>query len=197
MKKFCVFILVGLFFISSFTYAATFKDLLSSHWAYKYITSLTAKNVINGYTDGTFKPEGTITNAEFIKLVVMAGLPDWIDINDAESNLDHWAGTYVWIAERYGIIKTGNYNLSNLDKPITRLEMARIISKADLIMKGNDIATNSKVKFNDVLTLNNDDLMLLRHACSKNLITGYSDNTFKPYNNMTRAEAATMIYRFN
>ena len=42
----------------------------------------------------------------------------------------------------------------------------------------------------------NDDLLLLKHACSKELITGYTDNSFKPFNNMTRAEAATMIYRF-
>ncbi len=195
MKRTISFLLIIIMIFSS-VYALAFKDLPTNHWAYEYIMYLTSKNVINGYKDGTFKPNGTVTNAEFIKLVVMAALPDWIDINDAESNLDHWAGPYVWIAERYGVITSGSINLSNIDKPITRIEMVRIITRADLLMRGNSLSTNEKVKFKDVLSLNNDDLLYLRHACSKNLITGYSDNTFKPYNNMTRAEAATMIYRF-
>ena len=176
--------------------AISFKDISNSHWAYNYIISLAKENVINGYTDNTFKPGGTITNAEFIKLVVMSALPDWIDINDAESKMNHWAGKYIWIAERYGVINAGSINSSNINNPITRIEMVRIISRADLLMKGNKLDTTNKVTFKDVLALNNDDLLFLKHACSKGLITGYTDNTFKPYNNMTRAEAATMIYRF-
>ena len=58
----------------------------------------------------------------------MSALPDWIDINDAESKINHWAGRYVWIAERYGVLKAGSINISNIDKPITRIEMARIIT---------------------------------------------------------------------
>ena len=195
MKRTISFLLIIIMIFSS-VYALTFKDLATNHWAYEYTMYLTSKNVINGYKDGTFKPNGTVTNAEFIKLVVMAALPDWIDIDDAESNLNHWAGPYIWIAERYGVITSGSINLSNIDKPITRIEMVRIITRADLLMRGNSLSTNEKIKFKDVLSLNNDDLLYLRHACSKKLITGYSDNTFKPYNNMTRAEAATMIYRF-
>ena len=176
-------------------FALSFRDINSSHWAYKYVIELTTNKVINGYTDGTFKPENTITRGEFVKLVVMSALPDWININDAESNFNHWASNYIWIAERYGLITTGSINLKNIDEPITRIEMVRIIVKADLTMKGNSLETKEKVKFKDVISLNNDDLLLLKHACSKELITGYTDNTFKPYNNMTRAEAAMVIYR--
>lgn len=195
------YLLVIIIVFLSFTFcsnilAISFKDLSNSHWAYKYIISLASENIINGYTDSTFKPNGTITNAEFIKLVIMSALPDWIDIDDAESRMDHWAGKYIWIAERYGVISAGSINTSNIDKPITRIEMVRIISRADLLMKGNKLSTTNKVTFNDVLSLNNEDLLLLKHVLNKGLITGYTDNTFKPYNNMTRAEAATMIYRF-
>ncbi len=195
-KKFICFFLAVSLVIRSSVFAVSYKDIKQSYWAYKYITTLTNNKVINGYEDGSFRPENTITNAEFIKLVVMAALPEWIDINDAESNFNHWASRYIWIAERYGLIKTGSINLENIDNPITRIEMVRIIVKADLTMKGNKLETSEKVKFKDVISLNNDDLLLLKHACSKNLITGYSDNTFRPHNNMTRAEAATIIYRF-
>lgn len=197
MKKIIVFSLLAvMIFLQTSVLAISFKDINSSHWAYKYVIDLTTSKVINGYTDGTFKPENTITRAEFIKLVVMAALPDWIDINDAEATINHWAAKYIWIAERYGLIATGSINLNNIDEPITRIEMVRIITKADLTMKGNELATNEKVRFKDVISLNSEDLLLLKHAYSKELITGYTDNTFKPYANMTRAEAATMIYRF-
>ena len=197
MRKIFVYLFLASFLLfQSSVFAASFRDMNVSHWAYKYVITLTNNNVINGYNDGTFRPEGTITNAEFIKLVVMAALPEWIDINDAESNFEHWASRYVWIAERYGLIKTGSITLENIDIPITRIEMVRIIVKADLTMKGNSLATSEKVKFKDVISLNSDDLLLLKHACSKNLITGYTDNTFRPQSNMTRAEAATIIYRF-
>ena len=197
MRKIFVYLFLASFLLfQSSVFAASFRDMNVSHWAYKYVITLTNNNVINGYNDGTFRPEGTITNAEFIKLVVMAALPEWIDINDAESNFEHWASRYVWIAERYGLIKTGSITLENIDIPITRIEMVRIIVKADLTMKGNSLSTSEKVKFKDVISLNSDDLLLLKHACSKNLITGYTDNTFRPQSNMTRAEAATMIYRF-
>lgn len=196
-RKFISSLFLLSFLFCNLSYAISFKDMNSSHWAYKYVTELSSRNVINGYTDNTFRPEGTITKGEFIKLVVMAALPEWIDIDDAESNFNHWAAPYIWIAERYGIISSGTVTLKNVDIAITRIEMVRIISKADITMKGSSLETKEKVKFNDVLSLNNDDLLLIRHACSKGLITGYTDNSFKPFNNMTRAEAATMIYRFS
>ncbi len=197
MKKILLCFLVCTMAISNVAKAATFWDLKESHWAYKYINVLTSQGIINGYTDHSFKPEGTITNGEFIKLIVMAALPDWIDLNDAESNLSHWAGKYIWIAERYGVLKAGTITLKNIDHPISRIDMVRIISKADLLMKGNSLKGSAKIKFNDVLSLNTEDLQLLKHALSENLITGYSDNTFRPDANMTRAEATTMIYRFS
>ena len=197
MKKFFINFLICAFIVFKIVNAISFWDLHASHWAYTYITSLTEKGVINGYEDMSFKPEGTITNGEFIKLVVMASLPEWIDLNDAESKLNHWAGKYVWIAERYGVLNEGSIKLSNIDTPITRIDMVRIIAKADLLMKGNSLKTNQKIKFSDVLSLNSEDMQLLKHALSKNLITGYTDNTFRPTLNMTRAEAATMIYRLS
>lgn len=183
-------------FLVNVVQAVSFWDLPNSYWAKSYIMKLTSEGVINGYQDGSFRPDGTITNAEFIKLVIMSALPEWIDLNDAESNLNHWAGKYIWIAERYGVIKEGSITNKNIDTSITRIEMVRIIAKADLVMKGNDLKLNEKIKFKDVISLNSEDLQLLKHALSRNLITGYIDNTFRPTLNMTRAEAATMIYRF-
>jgi len=46
-----------------------FSDVPASHWAVKYINSAEAKGWINGYPDGTFKPEDYINRAEVVTLV--------------------------------------------------------------------------------------------------------------------------------
>lgn len=49
---------------------ATFKDLKSSHWAYKHIQEGVKAGFIAGYPDGTFKPEQIVSNAEFMRMLV-------------------------------------------------------------------------------------------------------------------------------
>ena len=45
-----------------------FSDVAASHWAYEAISSAAAKGWVNGYSDGTFRPENAITRAEVAKL---------------------------------------------------------------------------------------------------------------------------------
>ncbi len=180
-------------------FAATFSDINEEHWAYSYVSDLTTANVISGYPDGTFKPEGTISRAEFLKLLIQASLPKGISIDGAPSAgelPEHWATKYVGAANRYRIVEPGSITIENVDQPITRIEMALMIAKADVNMRYNTIDASKSVTFNDYDEMTAEQLRYLTHSVSKGLITGYPDNTFKPENNMTRAEAATMIYRY-
>lgn len=178
------------------TYAVTFSDLDAGHWAYEYITTLTDSGVINGYTDGTFRPSGTITRGEFVKLVMSSCIPSYWDLEEVGASFEHWAASYVMIAEMQGVLEAGEFNVDNIDQPITRIEMMRLISKADTIMKESPYELTKAYSFTDVGTISVDDALLLQHAYGKGYIAGYEDGTFKPEKTMTRAEAATMIYRF-
>jgi peptide/nickel transport system substrate-binding protein len=87
--------------------AAGFKDVAASYWAYDEITALTAKKVITGYPDGTFKAEGKVTREEFAKMIVVAkGLalykPAAAKFTDVTTT--RWSYGYVEAAARAGYI---------------------------------------------------------------------------------------------
>ena len=199
MKK-VVTLILTLIIISTMllmpTYAVSFTDLESGHWAYEYITTLADAGVINGYTDGTYKPSGTVKRSEFVKLVMAAAIPSYWDMEEVGQNFDHWAASYVLLAEMQGVLEVGEYTKENIDEPITRIEMMRLVSKADTIMKKSPYEMSKPYTFNDVGAISVDDAFLLQHAFGKGYITGYDDGSFKPEKTMTRAEAVTMIYRF-
>ncbi|MFI3211535.1 MAG: S-layer homology domain-containing protein, partial [Peptostreptococcaceae bacterium] len=48
----------------------SFPDVATSHWAYDYITDYAQRGILDGYQDGTFKPNQNITRAEFMKVMV-------------------------------------------------------------------------------------------------------------------------------
>lgn len=182
----------------SCVFANSFGDLTAEHWAYNYITTLTSEGIINGYPeDNTFRPEATISRAEYLKLVVASSLPKTINIEDAPTSLDHWVGKYLYLAETYGVVSKGAWTLENIDLPITRMEMALIVAKADMMLKGNAMNASMELTFNDADQISAEDTRFLKHTVARGFINGYpEDNTFRPNNNMTRAEAATIIYRY-
>ena len=182
--------------ICTISYAKEFPDVDSSHWAIEYISKLSDEGVINGYDDGTYRPEGTVKRSEFLKLVMAAVWPSYLDLEEVPAPFDHWAAPYVGLAEIDGVLEKGEYTLENIEEPITRIEMAKIIAKADMYEKYNSAQYGEQLGFLDIGELDTEDRLLLTHAYVSGLIKGYDNGTFKPNKTMTRAEAATMIYRF-
>jgi len=199
MKKGVIIMLIAMLIMStmSIALAKEFPDVPADHWALKYIDELSDKGVINGYDDGTYQPSGTVKRGEFIKLVVASVFPSWMSIDEIEGGIDHWAGPYLKFAEMYSLIDPGTVTLENIDEPITRMEMARLVVYSDVIILQHDSHYKQDVEFLDIASLPLKDVYVLSHATNTGLITGYEDNTFKPEQTMTRAEAATMIWRFN
>ena len=72
MKKIVSFaLLISIILCSSVSFAATvnFSDMNASHWAYNSVFELVSKGTVNGYPDGTFRPSGIVTYAEFEKMI--------------------------------------------------------------------------------------------------------------------------------
>ena len=69
------------------TNSTTFSDVNQSSWYYDDLNKLSTLGIVNGYPDGTFKPENTLTRGEFIKMLTMVA-EIW---SDKKLTGVHWA----------------------------------------------------------------------------------------------------------
>ena len=174
--------------------------IFEEHWASKSIVKSTKIGLIEGYlqSDGSyaFKPEQAITRAEFIKMAIILSTNRTFDFNTVPSDMNHWAGKYVKIAEMQNVVPKGLYNDSNLDEAITRIEMICILSKIQINMKGVAQNTLGKLQYTDIGGLTNDEKAMLLHAAKYTLISDMLETTtFEPNKNLTRAEATVAIMK--
>ena len=161
---------------------------IDGHWAQNYIDYLVGIGAISGYPDGTFRPDAPITRAEFAKVIV-----DAFELKGTgkvfDDTADHWAKNYVAIAAANGIVLGYNENEFGPDDLITREQMAIMIVKAAGLKEQSGV-----LDFIDEGNVSSWAYNWVVSAVDNNLMSGYEDNSFKPLNNATRAEAVTVIY---
>lgn len=153
------------------------------HWAEKAVESQYKKDIISGKTASEFDPDGALTFAEWVTLVVRKLGIEPIQTADTS----HWAAPYIEAAKSMGIIA----DMYKYDSEITRAEMCEIIVAALEKTKGKAIE-GAKVSFNDINAYNSE---ALSKAVALGIVSGYENNTFRPYSNLTRAEAASILER--
>ncbi len=164
-----------------------------SHWANKQIQEFINNGCINGYEDGTFKPDNSITRAEFIKIVNnYFGFSSKSNksFNDVSSR--DWFYNDVCIAKEAGYIngyEDGNFRP---DKTITREEVAKIF----VSIKHNKDFTYDKIQnFVDSSNVSEWAKPYVEGAIEAKYINGNEKGELNLTNNITRAEAVVMISR--
>jgi len=151
---------------------------------------------IEGFTDGTFGPDKTITRAQFIKIVVELAVNKNFDYGAIPISTSHWVGKWLAVAEMQNIIKKDQFSYDELDKPITRIEMICILSNTQINMKGIDLFTDANLSYTDISDLTEKERELLLHACKYELLDGMTEtDEIRPHDNLTRGEAVRAILR--
>lgn len=166
---------------------ASFSDI-AGHWAQNKIEDLVALGVLSGYPDGTFKPDNTITRAEFATALVKAfKLAPQKGKNFADT-AQHWARDYIATAASNGIVNGYDNETFGPDDLITREQMAVMIVKAKKLTMVSEGAS-----FEDGGKISAWAGSAVATAAEQGIINGYPDNTFNPAGNATRAEAVTVL----
>lgn len=180
-KKLITFILLCTLIFSSIGFASAaqttkdFSDLKSSHWAYMNVMSMVDKGVIKGYEDGTFKPNGTLTYGEFIKMVAV----EVTGKDVATKGGRDWAVPYYNAAIDAKLLSSNDIPQNYLNRAISRADMAYLVTHA--------VDTNFDATQMQLLKMNIPDIAkagnrqdVVAKAYGSGIITGYSDYTFEP-----------------
>ena len=170
----------GVFSLGIVTSIKVFTDVSSSTWCYKYVTELSDADVIDGYQDGTFRPNNNVTYGQALKLIMLA-----TGYQELAPTGSHPFSGYLSRAQRDGLVS----GTVDLDAPITRLAVAQIAAKAmDL-----DTEDLSSVKpFTDT----NDVYVQALNAAG--IVEGYFSNgtsTYRPGNYLTRGQISAIVWR--
>lgn len=105
-----------------------FTDVAEGDWYNNAISTLTNVGVINGYPDGTFRPNASITRAEIVKIAV--SFFEFVEENDRLfSDVEgHWAEAYIAAAAEKGLVNGYPDGSFKPDRNVTRAEAVTIIN---------------------------------------------------------------------
>ena len=158
-------------------------------------------NYVNGYEDGTFRPQNNITRAEAVTLLSRLLVSDSLikgkitsNYTDVESGA--WYESYIGFFQNLGFLDLISRDFGLKFAPteyITRGEFTQLIYE---IAQSTSDSPSVKLKNFSDISETNKYLAAINFAVSEGIVTGYDDGTFKPANNITRAEVVTMVNRF-
>lgn len=169
---------------------------ISDHWAREVINAIADKNIVKGYEDSTFKPNNSITRAEFLTILYNSGLAETADINGdtefADVTGNEWYYSYVkWGAENNLIVgyEDNTFRGNNI---ISRQEMAVVISKF-IELAGIELDKSEAVEFVDYDTIAPWAKEYVDAISAYGIVKGDNKNCYLPNKDLTRAEMAVII----
>ena len=168
------------------------KDI-NGHWAEENMRRFTKLGYVNGYEDNTFRPDDTITRAEFVKLVNRVfNLKNKVNENFTDVYTWDWYYDEICIAFNSGYIngyEDGSFKPNNM---ITRQEAMKIITS---LKNTKDSNLDKILLFNDYMQIEEWAKPYVEGAIESGYIKGDENNNINPQNKLTRAEAVTMLNR--
>ena len=167
----------------------TLTDMSSEHWAYEAVKTLGNAGVINGFEDGTFRPEDVVTREQFIKMLVAAFEMKADSATCSYSDVPKAAWYYesVAIATEKGITK-GYGNTFGTGTSITREDAAVMIYRII------EAAQAEAEAFSDDSVISSYAKDAVYALAGNGVINGMGDGSFAPKASLTRAQAAKIIF---
>lgn len=174
--------------------SAYFNDVANMSWAVEPIDSLYRQGALNGFSDGSFKPNNNVTRAEFVKMLICSfGL----ESDSAECALrdvgeGDWYYKYAAIANVLGIVNGDENSNFNPGRNITREDAAVMLYRT--AVKAGYILDGDGQSFTDGEYIAAYAREAVSRMSANGIINGMGNGAFSPKASCTRAQAAKMIY---
>ncbi len=174
-----------------------FTDTADAQWAEKSIISLYNKGIISEAADGKFRPNDSVTRAEFVKMLTVA-----LRITDKSAHVtlgdvsqSDWFYTYVSAAVNYGLVLGDEHGNFNPNDQITRQDICVIISRAMDKLGYPMLGDNGNLFIDDYMISDYAKSAVYRMRTHE-IVNGTGDGSFAPLADATRAATAKMIDTF-
>lgn len=173
-----------------------FSDTIG-HWAKDFIDEAESLKLMNGYADGTFRPEVKLTRAQAASLVVRTLKLEAKNSAPFTDISSYAALTKEEIAAAYeaGIVKGSNGKF-NPSAKVTRAQLALMLSRGYAHQKGVAYVPKKKAPFNDIHAYDEESVNAITMLYDFGIAAG-ANGQFKPANPTTRAHAAKMVVNYH
>jgi S-layer homology domain len=189
---------VAPFVVSAPSFAQTaFNDVQSNYWAAQFIQELSARQIIAGFPDGSFKPDQAVTRAQFAAMVRKAfqKAPQRQGIRFADVPSNFWASSAIQEAYTTGFLSGYPNNRFEPNQAIPRQQV--------LVSLANGLGYSASSDIESTLSYYNDSSNIAGYARSpiaaateKQMVVNYPNVKFlNPESVATRAQVAAFIYQ--
>lgn len=162
---------------------------INDHWAREEIEEFCGYGIINGYSDGTFKPNNMVTRAEFITMIDNLFKFETEDENYFNDVVESdWYSQQVSKASAEGIIKGYNNEFRPNDS-ISRQEAAVVLTKAFKLSSESE----TSMEFADGNQISDWARSYMKALVESGYMKGRGENMLAPLENLTRAEALVLL----
>lgn len=184
---------VPAFSVTADAKSTSFSDVKEGHHFYEGVMNLTARGVINGYTDGTYRPGENITRAQAAKILASALDLDTKNVKDPgfkDVKKGHRFYGEIAALVDAGVIKGFNDGTFRPDGNLTRSQMSQ------LLVLGFDfeVEKHSNLPFKDVNS-GHWFANYIQTLYSNEITAGTTATTFSPDAIVTRGQVAAFVYK--
>lgn len=175
---------------------SVFTDI-KGHWAENEILMTYVEGRVNGFGDGRFGPNDTVTLAQFLTIMCREEAEKEKSNGTLSYSSDTWWSAYYNFALKHNILMESMFPTERANTPISREEMVYLLSNY-YRYKNFKTENQKNVDIQGLADFNEIDARYranVQYAYVNGLISGKGDNLFCPKDTLTRAEACTVLYR--
>ncbi|BAY25722.1 S-layer domain-containing protein [Calothrix sp. NIES-2100] len=173
-----------------------FDDVSENHWAKDFIAELAALQIIQGFPDGSFRPDEQLTRAQFAAMLSQAF--DKVQVRNPISFRDvstkHWAYNAIREAYSTGFLAVSGSQF-NPAQSLSRLEVLLTIARG-LNYTFSGSTETILAAYTDITSIRSDVRSAIAALTQRGIVVNYPDvQTLNADKVATRAEVTALIYK--
>lgn len=201
---------------------AVYSDM-ANHWASASVAKMSSLGILDGFPDGSFRPEEPVTADQFVKMLLLSyselypnGERGWkpgfvASLSEANKSVlqrdyrdfsfkpgasGYWAKPYVDLAEDLNILAKNQF--ADYKVKLKREEVAEIVYytvKETEYLEDSNYSTGLAAQYGDYLSLSSPTQRFVAEVTAKGIMEGYPNGYFGAGLPVTRAEALRILER--